>query len=100
MTTELPTSQAIFDRYLADNATDAKGKKYVFENGEPDHFKLLECVLADFAEPGRFEDDEDFAAEIDEVVTRAEDIYTDQFEDEPDGSPDEAQEWHDYDPDC
>lgn len=83
MTTELPTPQAIFDRYLADNATDKKGKKYVFEDGEPDHFKLLECVLADFGFGGRFEEDEDFAAEIDEIVTRAEDLYSDQFEDEP-----------------
>jgi len=83
MATDLPTSQAVFDRYLADNATDKKGKKYVFEDGEPDHFKLLECVLADYCEAGRFEEDEDFATEIDEIVTRAEGLYSDQFEDEP-----------------
>jgi hypothetical protein len=37
---------------------------------------------------------------IDEVSTEIGDIDLDIYDSEYDGQPDEAQEWHDFDPDC
>jgi hypothetical protein len=37
----------------------------------------------------------------DEVIKSIyEEVYTNDGEDEDDGQPDEAQEWHDFDPEC
>jgi hypothetical protein len=33
-------------------------------------------------------------------VNDDEEVVDDELEDEPDGQPDEMQEWHDFDPDC
>lgn len=40
-------------------------------------------------------DDEVLAGFISETA-----LYDDEYEEEWDGQPDEAQEWHDFDPDC
>ena len=71
----LPSAKEVYDRYLSASATDKKGKKYVFEDGEPEHFKLLECVLSDAASGDRFNEDADFAAEVDDLVCAAEALY-------------------------
>jgi hypothetical protein len=73
----LPTAQEIFDRYLSDNATDKKGKRYVFEevDGErqPEHFKLLETVAGAYGLS--LEEDEELAAELDAIVQKAGDLW-------------------------
>ncbi len=72
----VPSPKEIFDRYLADNAKDRKGHKYVFageHDGEaPDHFRLAECVFGDFSLDDQ---DEEVSAQVHEACESAEALW-------------------------
>lgn len=53
-----PSPEEIYKKYLAPDATDKKGKKYVFgSDPEPDHFKLAESVLGDLGHSADADDE-------------------------------------------
>ena len=55
------------------------------------------CVKED-GEKGKFRREEDADLFLGATKSRVEEILEDDYED--DGQPDEAQEWHDFDPDA